>query len=262
MKVSVCMATYNGQKYLYKQLSSILEQLSKNDEIIISDDGSSDNTLDIIKNFNDSRIKVLNHYNKSKIDNTKENKIYSVSKNFENALIQATGEIIILSDQDDIWIKGRVSAVKNALRIKDLMLCNYQLIDKQDNLIEDKHYQKNPLANSYFKNIFHSPFLGCCMAFKRESLKYCLPFPKKLIGHDLWIGNLIYFLGSYAYILAPLHQYRRHENNVTPVTGNSKNTFLFKVKYRIIVTIQLFFRIIIFEIRQKAMQCNSKHKEC
>lgn len=60
-KISVCMATYNGEKYIKEQIDSILCQLSENDELIISDDRSKDRTIDIIKSYNDSRIKLYIH---------------------------------------------------------------------------------------------------------------------------------------------------------------------------------------------------------
>jgi glycosyltransferase involved in cell wall biosynthesis len=91
VKASVCLATHNGAKYIAVQLESILKQLSENDEVIISDESSTDRTLDIIKNFKDKRIKVYEH-----------NGLYSPILNFENALKKASGDIIFLSDQGGI----------------------------------------------------------------------------------------------------------------------------------------------------------------
>ena len=89
--ISVCMATYNGEKYIEEQLKSILSQLGENDEVIVSDDSSTDNTLAIVESFNDVRIKIFPN-----------NKFHSPIFNFENALKQATGDYIFLSDQDDV----------------------------------------------------------------------------------------------------------------------------------------------------------------
>ncbi|MDE5758415.1 MAG: glycosyltransferase, partial [Allobaculum sp.] len=91
--ISVCIATYNGERYIETQIRSILDQLNEDDEIIISDDSSTDRTLDIIRSLNDSRIKLFAG-----------NKFHSRTFNFENALKQATGDFIFLSDQDDIWL--------------------------------------------------------------------------------------------------------------------------------------------------------------
>jgi len=95
-RISVCMATYNGEKYIYDQLQSILTQLSENDEVIISDNYSSDKTIEIIELFNDPRIKIY-FLKKGK----------SI-KNFENALLHASRDYIFLADQDDIWLPGKV----------------------------------------------------------------------------------------------------------------------------------------------------------
>ena len=92
MKISVCIATYNGAKYIEEQVQSILYQLSEKDEIINSDDGSKDNTLAIIKSLNDARIKVIHNTLK-----------HGLVSNFENAIKHADGDYIFLSDQDDIW---------------------------------------------------------------------------------------------------------------------------------------------------------------
>ena len=95
--ISVCIATYNGEKYIKQQLLSILKQIKVNDEIIISDDHSTDKTFNIIKSFNDTRIKFFLN-----------NKGKGYTRNFENALEKAHGDIIFLSDQDDIWIDNKV----------------------------------------------------------------------------------------------------------------------------------------------------------
>lgn len=92
--ISVCMACYNGQKYIRQQIDSILSQLKENDELIISDDGSKDLTCEIVLSYHDPRIKLLH--------NTKE---HGFIGNFENALRCAKGDIIFLSDQDDVWKK-------------------------------------------------------------------------------------------------------------------------------------------------------------
>ena len=101
LKISVCIASYNGEKYIKEQLNSILCQLEERDEVIISDDSSTDNTVQIIESFKDKRIKIF-----------REQKFKSPIYNFENAISKATGDIIFLSDQDDIWHKAKVHKIK------------------------------------------------------------------------------------------------------------------------------------------------------
>ena len=98
--VSVCIATYNGEKYLRQQIESILPQLSKEDEIVISDDCSTDRTVEILKVFNDERIKIF--VNESNL---------GVVENFENAIKQSIGEYVFLSDQDDVWEPYKVESI-------------------------------------------------------------------------------------------------------------------------------------------------------
>lgn len=98
--ISVCLATYNGQQYILEQLQTILPQLSEDDEIIISDDNSTDNTVNLIKSINDNRIKIF--INKSG------KRIYT--KNFENAINHSLGDFIFLCDQDDVWMPNKVES--------------------------------------------------------------------------------------------------------------------------------------------------------
>ena len=122
MKISVCIATYNGEKYIKEQLSSILSQLEENDEVIISDDSSTDNTIQIVENFKDKRIRIF-----------REQKFKSPIYNFENAISKATGDIIFLSDQDDIWHKAKVHKIKQYLSNEDItcIVTNASIIDEE-----------------------------------------------------------------------------------------------------------------------------------
>lgn len=103
--ISVCIATYNGAATLHEQLSSILSQLSPDDEVIVSDDGSTDATLDVVRAFDNPIIHIVpGPQTGSPIDN------------FEHALRQARGEYIFLSDQDDVWLEGKVQRMLAALK--------------------------------------------------------------------------------------------------------------------------------------------------
>lgn len=231
--ISVCIATYNGEKYIKKQLISILSQLSDNDEVIISDDGSSDNTLHIIKELNDDRIKI--YHNKKKItDSISKSHIYT-SSNFENAIKRATGNYIFLSDQDDIWVENKVNLMLERLKEKEVIMAvsNFSVIDENDNIIEKYYFDKQPFKDNIIYNLVKMPFYGCCMAFKKELLKKILPFPNNLILHDNWIAFLAKNEGKVAYIEEPLILYRRHGNNVSSETGKSSNPLWYKVCYRI-----------------------------
>lgn len=239
--ISVCIATYNGAPFLEKQLISILNQLSVNDELIISDDGSIDGTLDVINSINDNRIKII-HNEKKQVKSRSSNHIY-VSANFENALKRARGDYIFLSDQDDIWCNGKVDKMIQLLSEKEniLVISNFSTIDANDNIIEPLFLKKKPFYKIFLLNLLKTPFWGCCMAFKKELLMYALPFPKNLILHDNWIGLLALHYGVVKYINDPLILYRRHQNNVSK--NKSENPIWYKIFYRIKLYFQYQKRI-------------------
>ena len=228
--ISVCMATFNGERFIKQQLDSILSQLSPEDEVIISDDGSTDNTLEIIKAYNDSRIKILIHQKTNFFENVKEGRnFYFVTSNFENALKQASGDIIILSDQDDIWMPDKVEKTLELHKSHDLVVHNYQVIDENNNVIKEKMFSENPIHKLWIMNIMDSHFRGCCMSFKASYLKQILPIPQNIIGHDYWIGGIIFKLGNVFYNEKPYVQYRSYS---TSVSAKKKNSISYKINYR------------------------------
>lgn len=145
--ISVCIATHNGAHYIKEQIGSILCQLGINDEIIISDDGSTDNTIDILLAFNDKRIKI--HFYKQPVK-SKHSHTY-VCRNFENALRYAKGEYIFLADQDDWWMPNKVEKcledlIKHTLVVHQAEICNEDLKPKELLMYRDKFVFKNYLS--------------------------------------------------------------------------------------------------------------------
>lgn len=230
--ISVCLATYNGEKFIKNQLISILNQLGLEDEVIVSDDTSSDKTLSIIEKINDPRIKIF-----------KENKFHSPTKNFENALIRSKGDYIFLADQDDIWMPNRVEKALKVLRKKNVecVICNRIIID--ENGISDALpvVLEDFTKKSFIRVLLNNPYIGCCMAFTRSHLEMALPFPKKLPMHDLWIGLLAHKQKVVSYIPEPLIAYRRHGDNVT--TGKSPYSIWYRIWYRIKLVGQINHRL-------------------
>ena len=242
--ISVCMATYNGERFIKKQLDSILSQLSEHDELIISDDGSTDGTLNIISSYNDNRIKVFHHQKDTELLKIKHSRnFYLVASNFENALSKSNGDYIFLSDQDDIWKMNKVSEILSALKNNDIVMSNFSIIDEFNNVVVEKFYSLSPISKSLLMNIIKSKFLGCCMAFKRSVLEYALPFPKKIIGHDYWIGCLGTKKFQFSFINEPLHMYRRANNNVSTASGKSNNSIFYRLVFRIRFLGQIIYRL-------------------
>lgn len=187
MNVSVCIASFNGEKYIKPQLESILNQLEFNDELIIVDDNSSDNTLNIIKSYSDSRIKFfLNETN------------LGVNKSFELAILQSNNEIIFLSDQDDIWSKDRVSIFKNYFILNseiNLITGNSHFINEHGisitfNEIEGVRSENSNNNISNILDIFlgRTNYYGCTMAFRSRFIEKIYPFPTFIESHDIHIA--------------------------------------------------------------------------
>ncbi len=240
-KISVCLATYNGEDFIKKQLVSVLSQLKNDDEVIISDDGSTDSTLDIIYSLKDDRIKVLRHKKDVKLSHKYLSSFYYVSYNFENAIKYATGDVVYLCDQDDVWVKEKISHTLPYFEEYDLLMCNYSIIDATGRVIISKYLKSNPIGCNLLYNLWKIPFKGCCMAITRKALEKALPFPSNCIGHDLWIGLYLMHKGyKCKFVDEPLHLYRNHTSNVSPVIGKSDNGFFFKIWYRLRLLYQIF----------------------
>ncbi|MDE1192051.1 MAG: glycosyltransferase family 2 protein [Arachidicoccus sp.] len=240
MKISVCIPTYNGEKYILKQIESILKQLNEDDEIIISDDGSTDNTLNILRQLDDKRIKILYHV-KSKETKFKFN---LVTKNIENALNHSSGDYIFLADQDDIWQDNRIRIVTELLKDADLVLNDCILINETEQIVSNSYFDIIKPSIGFFKNIAKNSYLGCCMAFNRHILNYVLPFPKGKVPHDIWIGLIAEHYGKVKITEQKLVFYRRHGNNLSFSSEKSNHSLLFKLHYRLNLIILLLKRFL------------------
>jgi len=233
MKISVCMATYNGQKYIKEQLESILLQIGENDEIIISDDSSNDRTIDIIKLFKDNRISIYENQ-----------KFRSPIFNFENAINHAAGNIIVLADQDDIWRKDKIKTIKKYMQDYDLVISDAKIIDENCNTLQESFYKLNGSKSGFIKNIVKNSYLGCAMAFNKKILEKSLPFPKDIPLHDWWIGLIGEMYGKTYFIEDKLISYRRHGNNASPTGEESRYSIMRKISFRISLIKNLILRYI------------------
>ena len=200
--VSVCIPTYNGEQYIEAQLHSILPQLEATDEVVISDDHSTDSTIDKILKLNDVRIKVLTNTRKP-----------GLLGNLENALRATKGDIIYLSDQDDLWFPGKVARVNPLMQNFDLVLTDATVIDSDDNILHPSFFKQNYSGRGFLRNWVNNSFMGCCMTFNRKMLEAALPFPERIAMHDSWIGMVAILKGRYYLLHEPQIYYRRHSRN-------------------------------------------------
>jgi glycosyltransferase involved in cell wall biosynthesis len=223
VKISVCIATYNGEKYIVDQLRSILNQLKDLDEVVISDDQSTDMTVDLIKGLKEPRIKLFTGV-----------KFRSPVTNFENAIKSATGDIIFLADQDDFWLPQKVEKMCEALQDSDLVVSNCFIGGEDLEIIKDSYFSWRDSRAGFLKNLWRNSYLGCCMAFKQEMLKMMLPFPKGIPMHDMWIGMVAEVFFKPKFLDERLMIYRRHSSNATFLTEDfkSKEGMLKRISFR------------------------------
>ena len=222
-KISVCLASYNGERYIRQQIDSIMPELSADDELIVSDDGSTDSTLSIVASYKDQRITVL-----------RGRKFGSAIRNFENALNHATGDYIILADQDDVWLPGRVSKIRSKFNDYDLIVCDCKIVDQNLVAVKPSYFEVVNARPGMLRNMIRtSPFIGCCMAFSRKLLKLSLPFPTDIPMHDFWIAMLAEARFRILFYDEPLVLYRRHDSNLSATGSNSKYSLMKKIGFRI-----------------------------
>ena len=168
--ISVCIATYNGERYIRQQIESIVCQLNVDDEIIVSDDGSTDGTLDIVKGIGDKRIKIIEGPGRK-----------SPILNFECALKASKGDFIFLSDQDDVWKPDKVEICMKWLKTYHCVVSDAEVTDNRLKPLYPSLYaiiqvRQGRIYNTVWKN----GYTGCCMAFRHNILEASLPFPKNI----------------------------------------------------------------------------------
>jgi glycosyltransferase involved in cell wall biosynthesis len=204
------MATYNGSRYLREQLDSILCQLHPDDELIVSDDHSTDDTACIVESYSDARIRFI--YNPLKRGHV---------RNFAHAMAQARGEVIALSDQDDIWVEHRLEKMLDALLRSPkrvLVVGDFVEFDKNGILDARNTLGSSPESQLYqLCNIFagRAKYFGSAFAFRRELLRYVLPIPPRIEAHDIWIAMNACLHGGVVHLQETTLLRRLHGDNLT-----------------------------------------------
>ena len=226
-KIDILLATYNGSKYLPEQLNSILSQSYKNINVIIRDDGSSDNTVDIIKEYEqeDNRVRLLN-------DNLGN---LGFVRNFEELMKHSDAEYIMFSDQDDVWYKNKVEIsyleIKKiegeyGCKVPTLVHTNSRILNFE--VKTTKKFISNYAKNYSFENSFFNFFVqGSTMIINKYLKEESLPFSEYVYLHDRYLHLVAEFIGIRRYIDIPTMDYRQHLNNEI----GSKSESIFKRLY-------------------------------
>lgn len=211
MRISVAMAVYNGEKYLGEQIESILDQLGEDAQLVISLDPSEDGSEAVIDRYTGTDYRVKKVYGKGK----------GLIRNFENAISNCDGDIIFLADQDDVWLKDKVEQCMEGFEDKRVMAVVHDAVvcsgDLKSELNPSFFAYKN-CGGGILKNVIRNSYMGCCMAFRKELLKWVLPFPENIPMHDQWIGIMAELHGKTVFLDEKLIKYRRHGENKSKMT--------------------------------------------
>lgn len=236
MNVSVVLASFNGKKYIEQQIESIIHQLDKDDELIISDDHSTDCTLDILKKYDElPNVTILMNQGIGFLDN------------FTTAIKHTKNDIIIFSDQDDVWLDGRILKVKEFFyKGATLVVLKSKYVDENLSPLNYDDSRIIKWRRGFFTNLIKNTYSGAHIAVNKNFLEITMPFPKQVKYHDLWIALLAeFYKQQIEYSNEEFTLYRRHSNNVT----GKKNNLIEISKNRLILIYTLFSKIIFIKRR-------------
>ena len=251
-KIQILLATYNGGKFLREQLNSILNQEYKLWELLIHDDGSKDNTISIIKEYQINYPKKIRLLIDKKI-------FSSASKNFFHLIQNRSREanLYCFCDQDDIWHKSKLKLIIERYNPQQeekplLIHSDLSLIDNSGKVLEKSHnklinYQKEFITRN--TAYYYNPVPGCAMSIN-SALADKISYSKYMVMHDWWILlSAMHENATVIYINFPLVAYRQHSGNIC---GYKKINFLF-------IVIRLLFKIPNYFKNVKKAYTQSKH---
>lgn len=209
MKISVALCTYNGERFLKEQLNSIASQIRQPDELIVCDDGSSDDTLVILERFaSEAAFPVHIVRNACRL---------GVSANFQQAVRRCTGELTALSDQDDVWLPDKLHTAELAFLTsahpEKLLFCTcLQYVDSD---LKPLGFSAIPNRTDFANAVAENIATGCTVVFGSEIMKLFLHADAgSMVMHDWWLYLLAAAFGEIEYDAKSSVLYRQHGNNV------------------------------------------------
>lgn len=228
MKVSVVLTTYNGAKYLYKLLDSLRDQTYKVDEVLICDDGSSDNTQKMLIDY--IQINQLDNW---KAMFNSPNKGWK--KNFRDGIFLAKNDLVFPCDQDDIWERSKIERMVTVMREnKDIQLLSSDylpLYETGGKMVEELDYGDKILEQVPFDSHFASGNRpGCVMCIRRELIVQVRDIWKDWYPHDAFLWTVAIFMKGCYIIHEPLIRYRRHSENATNHVTRDKNAVVLSLQ--------------------------------
>lgn len=204
--VSIVLSTYNGATYLEEQLNSLLAQTWKNLEILIADDGSTDDTVHILLQYSEANKQL--HFYQNEIN-------LGYVRSFEKLISKAKGELIALCDQDDFWLPDKIEKLVIQRDNFPLIYCDSALVDEELKSLGKNLSDVKNLATYTSCLVFATDncIAGHATLFTKELYDRSIPFPT-FLPHDFWLAFMATLYGGVKYLPEPLVKYRNHRSNV------------------------------------------------
>ncbi len=235
--IDILLATYNGEKYLSQQIDSIIAQTCKDWQLLIRDDLSTDNTVNIIKSY------TRRHPDKIRL--IEDNKGHlGLARNFEALLESAQSEFIMFCDQDDIWLPNKIELTLNTMKAARQTWPNAPLLVHTDLKVVDETLK--PIAESFWKLnrispesdcqlkkiIYQNIVTGCTVMINKKAKEISMPFPPEASIHDWWIALNVVKYGKILHMAMPTVLYRQHTANLIGAKKSLKeDTLLLPQKF-------------------------------
>ncbi|QIZ04501.1 glycosyltransferase [Limosilactobacillus reuteri] len=218
-KIAILMATFNGEIYIEKQINSIFSQTYKNFDLIICDDGSKDNTCNIIRKFMNNNKNIIFLKNTS----SKHGQLRNFSFLFSYAVKQKKYDYIMFSDQDDIWFSKKLKCSLDLIlkrKSKPTLLYTNYIVYDQNKGSHEKAY--NIQYKESFESIFVQNWLmGCTMMMNKQMIDEIGSIPLNVDNHDYWIALIASLNNNIVYLDQATMIHRLHANNVTTKAQNN-----------------------------------------
>jgi glycosyltransferase involved in cell wall biosynthesis len=237
-RISFVIAAYNGATYIEEQLTSILKSLGNDDEIIVSDDSSTDDTLATVKAINDTRIRVLSGEPK-----------LGYLRNFERAIHAARGKYIFFSDQDDICLPARIPKSLSALIENDCVCGDAIVVDSNLRNLHDSYFSNRRTNFSPIMLFLRPSVIGATIACRKEFLMQNLPFPRYW-PHDQWLSIQAALQHQLTVIHEPFILYRRHQATLSPTATARQRP----IRIRIIERCRMIWTMLLFRLHRLGRQ--------
>lgn len=265
-RIDILLATYNGDKYLGEQIDSILNQTYTNWNLIVRDDGSTDNTTRIIEGYRNrilDRIVVIN----DGLGNL------GASNNFAKLLEHSQSDYIMLADQDDIWLPKKIELTYNKMRdlvdkygddMPLLVHTDLKIVDANMCVIHDSFWNRMKLdpksASSLARSLVFNVTSGCTIMMNRKLRDLSLPMPPDIFCHDWWLGLTSTAVGKNDYVQEATLLHRLHATNVAGFQSNARVNALV-TQLRDLSRLKFEVREYLIGTQKQAMALSSRYKD-